>query len=39
MSGPYTESMTVVGAERHHENLVEELIASVETYNPASTAT
>ena len=26
--------MTVVSAGRHHENLVEELIASVETYNP-----
>ena len=26
--------MAVVDAERHHENLVSELIASVETYNP-----
>ena len=26
--------MTVVSATRHHGNLVEELIASVETYNP-----
>ena len=26
--------MTVVGTEQHHENLVEELLASVETYNP-----
>ena len=26
--------MTVVSVGRHHENLVEELIASVETYNP-----
>ena len=27
-------TMTVVSAERQHESLVEELIASVETYNP-----
>ena len=26
--------MTVVDAQRHHENLVEELLASIETYNP-----
>jgi GTP pyrophosphokinase len=26
--------MAVVGTEQHHENLVEELLASVETYNP-----
>ena len=26
--------MTVVGTEQHHESLVEELLASVETYNP-----
>jgi GTP pyrophosphokinase len=26
--------MTVVDAQRHHESLVEELLASVETYNP-----
>ena len=26
--------MTVVDAERHHEGLVNELIASVESYNP-----
>ena len=26
--------MTVIGAEQHHESLVDELIASVETYNP-----
>jgi GTP pyrophosphokinase len=26
--------MTVVGAEQHHEHLVEELLASVVTYNP-----
>ena len=26
--------MTVVSSEREHESLVEELIASVETYNP-----
>ena len=32
--GPYTEQMTVVSAGREHENLVEELIASVETYKP-----
>src|SRR5687767_1375336 len=32
--GPYTERMTVVSSEREHESLVEELIASVETYNP-----
>ena len=26
--------MTVVDAQRHHENLVEELLATIETYNP-----
>ena len=26
--------MTVVGAEQHHQDLVEELLATVETYNP-----
>ena len=36
--GPYTEQMTVVSAGREHENLVEELIASVESTTPASTA-
>src|SRR5262245_56498306 len=27
--------MAVVGTEQHHEGLVEELLASVESYNPA----
>ena len=31
---PYTEPVTVVDTERHHESLVEELIAAVEAYNP-----
>ena len=30
----YTESMAVVDAERHHQDLVDELIAAVEAYNP-----
>ena len=30
----YTESMSVLDAERHHEDLVEELIAEVSDYNP-----
>src|SRR4029450_7336922 len=30
----YTELMTVLDAKRHREDLVEELIAEVESYNP-----
>ena len=30
----YTDFMTVLDAERHHEGLLNELIASVESYNP-----
>ena len=30
----YTESMSVLDAKRHHEHLVDELIAEVEAYNP-----
>src|SRR5262245_26060322 len=30
----YTDSMTVLDARRHREDLVEELIAEVEAYNP-----
>ena len=30
---PYTEPVAVVDTEQHHESLVEELLASIETYN------
>ncbi len=30
----YTEQMAVVGAEQHHQELIDELIAAVEGYNP-----
>ena len=30
---PYTERVAVVDTEQHHESLVEELLASIETYN------
>jgi GTP diphosphokinase / guanosine-3',5'-bis(diphosphate) 3'-diphosphatase len=33
-TGPYTELMAVVDTEQHHESLVEELLATIETYNP-----
>ncbi len=32
--GPYTEPMAVVGTQPHHESLVEELLTSIESYNP-----